>query len=133
MNLTDRLEMRILGNTQRDQSVFIYNKYSTIEGLAKVEGINLFIDVSLKQEFIRWAKTQTIDDIAQQLKFSRATAGRLRKALGLSQKYSRSSKATQWRKTREERSPVRCRGKNHRGEQCQRFTLNPDGFCDYHL
>ncbi len=90
--------MRILGNKPRDQLVIIHNKYTTIEGLTKIESVNLLIDASLKQEFIQWIKFQTIDNIAQQLKFSRSSAGRLKKALGLSETYTKDSRTTKWRR-----------------------------------
>ncbi len=98
MNLTDRLKTRLLGNKPRDQLIVVYGKYSTIEGLTKIEGSKLIIDSSLEQEFIQWLKFQPINDVARDLKISRTSAGRLKKALGLSETYTKDSRTTKWRR-----------------------------------
>ncbi len=100
MNLTDsdRLKSRLLGNKPRDQLIVVYNEYSSVEALTKVEGSKLIIDPALKQEFIQWLKFQQIDDAARDLKISRSSTGRLRQALGLSETYTKNSRTTRWRR-----------------------------------
>ncbi len=89
MRLNDRLSAKILGHSNRDRIILVFGEYSTVESLVKIEGANLVLDVSLKSEFVQWLKFLPIDDVARDLKLSRASAGRLRVALGLSQSYKK--------------------------------------------
>lgn len=93
--LTDTLSAKTTGNPEY---LIVCSPDSKAADLTKINQVDLLIDPSHQQEFIRWLKDTPIPDAAKQLGVSRAKAGRIRKAMGLSDEYTGGSRTTEWRR-----------------------------------
>jgi hypothetical protein len=71
-----------------------------VADLEAVNGVQVLIDRKVKKAFVKWLKDQEIADAAKSLGIGRSTAFRLRKALGLSERYDGSSRQTKWREAK---------------------------------
>lgn len=89
MKLTDKISAKITGNG-REQTLLVFTDDSKASELVRLKGTDLLVASPVRLEFVKWAKKTPIDDIAKQLEISRARAGRIRKALGLSGHYAKS-------------------------------------------
>lgn len=74
----------------------------TIERLGSVNVVLLDVSEEGRQALIDWLSQNEIDDIQKALGIGRGTSGRIKRSLGISEKYDRSSRSTRYRRKKHE-------------------------------
>jgi len=90
--VTDKLNVKSFGSGSQRITVVSED----IPEFELLDGCRFLVTPALKKDLIDYVQATPIDDVAAQFGISRGTAGRLRKALGLSQ--PKTSKTNVWRK-----------------------------------